>query len=140
MTIPIPYLSFDGDCKEAMQYYQHCLGGELSIELVEDFEEGENLPADIKNRVVQATLQSESITIIGTDLHDADQLIKGNSVSILLDGVNEEDLHRVYENLSKNSALSRPLTNTHAGGFFGSLTDKFGVNWLFHFSNSQSQY
>lgn len=121
-----------------MEFYQHCLGGELSIQMMEDSPEGQALPMDMRDCVVQATLKMESLTIMGTDLIE-EGFIKGNGISILLDCSDEMDLRQYFDRLSNHSTSTQPITLTNYGGFFGGLTDQFGIKWLFHSPKSISK-
>ncbi|MEO5944596.1 MAG: VOC family protein, partial [Ferruginibacter sp.] len=59
------YLTFNGNCREAMQFYKKCLGGELSFETVGEWDLSEKMPAQMKKCIVQATLYSKGFTLMG---------------------------------------------------------------------------
>ncbi|MDO6675474.1 hypothetical protein Q4517_07920 [Tenacibaculum sp. 1_MG-2023] len=70
MSQLITYLTFNGNCREAMLFYQNCLGGELYFQTLEDSPKTENLPYNYKKYIVQAFLKKENMLLMGTDLFD----------------------------------------------------------------------
>lgn len=127
----ITYLTFNGNCKEAMEFYQICLGGELEIQNIDQTPEAEKFPEDIKKLVLQASLKKDNLLLMGTDMRDY-ELIKGNAVSILLNGFDEAQIMEYYKNLGEGGTTTNPLEKTHWGDLFGGLTDRYGNHWLFH--------
>ena len=128
-----PYLSFNGNCREAMRFYQRCLGGELHLQPVEDSPLSEQLPAAMRKKILHATLRSEKILLMGTDLVGEQGLIKGNSVSLLIDCSSEAETREFYRKLSHGGTSTHPLHTSFWGALFGDLTDKYGHQWLLHF-------
>ncbi len=90
----ITYLTFNGNCKEAMEFYQSCLGGELEVKSLTETPYGDRLPDEFKKLVVTASLKKESILLMGTDLGD-DEVVRGNRVSMLLESKDESQI-RMY--------------------------------------------
>lgn len=115
-----------------MEFYKECLGGELKVQTLEDTPRAELFPDSFKGFVVQAALKKDGMLLMGTDMVDR-ELVRGNSVSILLGASNEEQLQEYYQNLKRESVSAHPLDKTHWGNLFGSLVDKYGNEWLFHY-------
>jgi PhnB protein len=127
----ITYLTYNGNCREAKDFYQSCLGGELEVQILSETPEGGKFPDDLKNLVVNASLKKEKMLLMGTDLHDY-ELVKGNTVSILLDGHDEIQIGEYYKNPEQGGFATHPLDETHWGDLFGGLTDRYGHLRLFH--------
>lgn len=127
----ITYLTFSGNCREAMEFYKTCLGGELKVQSLSETQEGDKFPDDFKNLVVNACLKKDNILLMGTDLRD-DELVKGNAVSILMYSTDESQTRKYYERLEKGGTATHPIEETHWGDLFGRLTDAYGHHWLFH--------
>lgn len=127
----ITYLTFRGNCKEAMEFYQSCLGGELEIKSLTETPLGNKFPNTFKKLVVHASLKKDNIILMGTDLRD-DEVVNGNNVSILLNGKDETQIKLYYESLVSGGLKTHPLQETNMGDLFGGLTDKYGHHWLFH--------
>jgi PhnB protein len=130
----ITYLSFSGNCREAMQFYQHCLGGELNWQTVGDTPGARKLPLSIRHYILNATLVIDDWILMGTDMVPDEGLIRGNTVSILLECNTEEELHNYYTKLSAGGALTQEIERTYWGALFGGLTDRFGNHWLLKYA------
>lgn len=133
MSIISSYLTFNGNCREAMAFYRDCLGGELVLETVGDSPQAARIPCEMKAVVVQATLTKGALTIVGTDLGNEKQLIKGNAVAMLLDCDSADQARLFYRKLSDGGEATHPLQESFWGGLFGNLKDRFGNYWLIRF-------
>lgn len=120
-----------------MEFYQKCLGGELEIHTLSETPEGDKFPDDFKGLVVNASLRKDNMLLMGTDLRD-DKLVRGNAVSILVDGQDEPQIRDYYSKLEEGGTATHPLDESHWGDLFGGLTDKYGHHWLFHCGKRRS--
>ncbi|MFD2099003.1 VOC family protein [Flagellimonas iocasae] len=127
----ITYLTFNGNCREAMEFYRECLGGELKIQTLENTPDELSFPSNLKKYVVQAVLKKENMLLMGTDMAN-EKLISGNAISILVDSEDEGQVQNYYEKLKEGGTSIYPLDNTFLGHLFGGLIDKYGHQWLFH--------
>ena len=125
-----PYLSFNGNCREAMLFYQSCFGGELAIHLIKDSYDGSAFPIEMHQQVVEAVLSADDIKIFGTDLGLEEQLINGNRVSLLIKAHNSDHLGKLCQSLSCTSGR---LTSFVAKGEISNVRDRFGVHWLIYY-------
>lgn len=129
-----PYLLFDGNCEEAMRFYQSCLGGELTILKVKDSPAKDRMPASAQDRMLNARLRNGSMDISATDwLRPDRKRIPGNTVCLYLNGSNDEISH-LFEKLSDGAEVNDPLSKQF-WGMYGALNDKFGVRWMFASEN-----
>lgn len=124
------YLTFSGNCRQAMAFYQRCLGGNLTVQTVGESPLSATMSARMKNCVVQAILQSEAFVLIGSDMVPESGLIKGNSVSLALQCHSEKRTRAVFKKLSARGHVSSPLHHTRMGFLLGAVTDQFGHHWL----------
>jgi PhnB protein len=130
-----PYLTFNGNCREAMTFYQGCLGGELFFQTVGDSPGARSdghreLPAKMRGAILHASLQRKDMCLYASDMVSEDGLIKGNSVSLILMCNSKKEIARIYDALSKDGTEASPPNLTYWKSYFGTLTDKFGVHWL----------
>lgn len=125
----VPYLTFNGNCREAMTFYQACLGGKLNFQTVGESPQSENLPDKMKNCILLASLKSTYIQILATDMVPDTGLSKGNSISLLLSCPDDATLLSILYQLKSEERYSVPTT-THEGGLFAQIQDKFGVHWI----------
>jgi PhnB protein len=137
MTKINSYLTFNGNCREAMTFYKECLGGELMLQTVGESPVSEQMPVQMKECILHAMLTSGNIVIMGSDMSPL-KLIKGNAVSLMLNFSSEEETRKIYASLSKGGDPSQPLEVMFWGALFGHLTDKFGNQWMFNFDANQN--
>lgn len=125
------YLTFNGNCREAMCFYQKCLGGELTFQTLGESPHTEGLPEAMKGSVVQATLVVyDELLIMATDLVAEEGLTRGNTIALMLHCSTSEELKTCYAKLSQGGLQTHPLSLTVWGALFGDLTDQFGVQWV----------
>src|SRR6188768_2102820 len=126
------YLTFNGNCREAMNFYKECLGGELFLQTIGESPMAEKMPAQMKQSILHSTLTKGALQIMGSDMVAEEGLLKGNSVSLLLNCTSEDEIIASYKKLSAGGQATHPLENTFWGALFGDLTDKYGNRWLLH--------
>jgi PhnB protein len=131
-----PYLLFDGCCREAMEFYRACFGGELTVMQVKD-SPAKNAMADFQQeRILNAHLKSGRIEISASDWLARDaKPAPGNTVSMYLDGGSVAALRSLFERLGEGGEVRQPLQQMFFG-IYGALTDRFGVRWMFHTSQN----
>ena len=125
-----PYLTFSGNCREAMNFYKDCLGGELFLQTIGESPLAEKMPDKMKTCILHASLTNESITLLGSDMVPDPGLNRGNNVSLSLTCDSESDIRLCYEKLSSGGSATHPVEQTFFGALLGGLTDKFGIHWL----------
>jgi PhnB protein len=134
MTQLHSYLVFNGNCREAMTFYQACLGGNLILQTIGESPLAEKMPKQMKDCILHATLTKDALVLQGSDMVPHAGLIKGNAVSLSLDCSSEEEIKKVYAKLSAEGKAEHPLEDTFWGALFGDLTDKYGNHWLLNYT------
>jgi PhnB protein len=127
------YLTFPGNCRQAMTFYKKCLGGELVVQTIGDSPMADKIPAQFKQNVLHSTLTKGDLLIMASDMVSEQGLRKGNAVSLMLHCNSEQEIKDYYARLSKGGKATHPPENTFWGAVFGDLTDKFGNHWLLNF-------
>ena len=131
------YLTFNGNCKEAFDFYAAVLQREIS-----DFnvfgemppQPGFELTEDDKKRVMHVTLPISSETsIMGSDTFPHQPVSFGNNFSISLSPDSKIEADRVFNELSQGGSIVMPMSDTFWNAYFGMVQDKFGVNWMINF-------
>ena len=134
MKAPVTYLNFDGNTRDAMNFYARCLGGELSI--MPFSEAPGDFPKDAKDKVMHARITKNGSTVLmASDAlagHGA-PFRAGNNFSISLDCESLDEIERLFAAFGENGKITMPLQDTFWGARFGMLTDQFGTNWMFNF-------
>lgn len=137
MTQINAYLNFDGNCREAMNFYKACLGGELALQTVEGSPIEAQCATGIKHHILHASLMNEGLILMGSDMQGPEGFVKGNTIALSLNCSSEKEINRFFNNLSKDGKVTHPLTESFWGATFGVLTDKYGIRWMLNYDKSQ---
>jgi PhnB protein len=136
MTQINSYLTFNGNCREAMTFYQECLGGKLSFQTIGKSPLSSKMPKKMKDCILHCTLTKGNLILMGSDMVSEDGLIKGNAVSLSLHCNSEKEIKNFYAKLAEGGAANHPLENSFWGALFGDLTDKFGNHWILNYNKN----
>jgi PhnB protein len=134
MTQLTTYLRFNGNCREAMTFYQHCLGGELNLQTVAESAIAAQLPPEAGNKIMHATLTRGSLLLAGSDIAPDEGLQRGNHMVLMLNCGSAEEIETCFKKLSAGGQASMPLQTEFWGDTFGMLTDKFGNEWMLNYA------
>lgn len=135
------YLNFGRNTEEAFQFYRSVFGGEFTggkIERLGDAPVPEGMPPlseDDKKLVLHVELPIlGGHVLMGTDAPESMgfQLNFGNNVHINLEPDSRAETKRLFDALSRGGKITLELQDMFWGGYFGSCTDKFGVQWMFN--------
>lgn len=132
------YLTFSGNCREAMKFYKECLGGDLNFQTVGESPLSRKMPRKMKDCILHSTLKNDELVLMGSDLVGEEGLIKGNAVSLSLNCSSEEEIKNCYSKLSAGGKANHSLEDSFFGALFGDLTDKFGNHWLLSFTKNSN--
>ena len=135
------YLNFPGNTEEAFNFYKSVFKTEFSRKGIQRFEDipaepgNPPIPVNIKKMILHVEL-----TILGGHVlmaTDAPKemgmtLTHGNNMHINLEPETRKETKRIFDALSKGGKIHMPLEDMFFGAYFGELTDKFGINWMFH--------
>jgi PhnB protein len=135
-----PFLLFDGNCAEAMGFYQSCFGGDLTITRLADTPMKDEAPTEQHNLVAYARLESGAISISATDWrHPTRTRDPGNTVALYLEGGVYDELRLAFDNLAVG-ADKELLDDVREMpfGIYGHLADRYGVHWFFRGEQSRA--
>ena len=131
-----PYIIFNGNCEEAMDFYQSILGGTLEISRFGD--SPMEIPDEQKDKVMHAALQNDSLSFMASDSTPDMRSTVGNNVQLSLTGSGAAFLRESFAKLSVDGNVQSPLEKQFWGDEFGMLTDKFGIRWMINISATTS--
>lgn len=136
-----PYLNFNGNTEEAFNFYKSVFGGEFMGGIMrwgDNPDGGEFAEAD-KNKVMHVALSIGESLLMGTDSIDGvgPKLQFGNNLEIMISPQSREEADRLFKGLSNGGKTNMPMADVFWGAYFGSLTDKFDVNWMIHYDTNQ---
>ncbi len=127
------YLFFPGNTEEAVSFYQSILGGEVAITRRGDVDR--TASENEKHLVINASLDTGSFTLRASDRADASNDVQ-TRVELSIIGSDENELRRIFDELSDGGAVKAPLEKMFWGDTFGALIDKFGIGWQVNISAS----
>ncbi|PKM26610.1 MAG: VOC family protein [Gammaproteobacteria bacterium HGW-Gammaproteobacteria-13] len=124
------YLTFDGQCEAAFNYYAECLGGSLELMRMGESPEAANVPEQFHDRVMHVCLTVGDQLLMASDTFPGMPYegIKGSSVSLQVENVPEAE--RLYKALSAGGSVQMELQATFWATRFAMFTDRFGVGWM----------
>ncbi len=136
MTTVNVYLTFNGNCEEAFNYYKSVFGGEFQS--LERFgamppEGGKRVPPEEEKKIMHVSLPiSKETFLMGSDTGGdwASNYSPGNNFSLSINTEEKKEADRLFKELSESGAAVMPMAKTFWGSYFGLLTDKFGINWM----------
>lgn len=130
MKAIIPYLTFDGRCREAMTFYSNALGAELQLMPFADMPDG---PTATPDRIMHARFSHGAATLMASDSMPGTSQQQGNNFSISVGCESNDEVDRLYTALSEGGSRTMPPEDTFWGAYFGMLKDKFGIQWMFNY-------
>lgn len=123
-----PYLGFNGDARQAMEFYQGILGGDLAITTFGEFGQ---TGTPIEDQVMHATLSTPAgYVLMASDTPPGMDHNPGTNITISLSGDDEAELSGYFEGLSAGGTVTVPLERQMWGDLFGQCVDRFGIGWL----------
>ncbi len=136
-----PYLTFNGNCEEAFNFYKSVFGGEFAhIGRFKDMPSETPLPDEVGNLIMHVSLPISSETILmASDANEAFGQVAqaGSNVAISINTDSEEEATKLFNGLSAGGKVTMPLEKTFWGAFFGMFTDKFGIHWMVNYDYEQ---
>jgi PhnB protein len=131
-----PYISFDGNARQAMEFYKDVFGGTLALSTFGEFGTPDAPGAD---KIMHGMLETETgFTIMGADAPPGMELHPGDNISTSLSGDEDAELRGYWDKLSDGGTVTLPLEKQMWGDVFGMCIDKFGIAWMVNIAQPQS--
>ncbi|HTN18087.1 MAG TPA: VOC family protein [Chitinophagaceae bacterium] len=146
MALVNVYLTFNGDCAQAFDFYKSVFGGEFSFSgKFKDMPpvEGQSMPAEDGEKIMHISLPvSKETTLMGSDTGGewSAGFKQGNNFSISVTAQSKEEADRLFNGLSEGGQVTMPMNKTFWGDYFGMCTDQFGISWMMSFNEAQQQH
>lgn len=119
------FLTFSGQCAQALTYYKKCFGGELLMQTMADEFGDRKLNKQMQNVVVSATLTNNYFKLVATDLTGDGGVVIGNNISILVECASLSERNRLRHFLSDD----KNVCNRHEDPLV-SVQDRYNINWI----------
>jgi PhnB protein len=132
MTVKInSYISFNGNAKEAIEFYKSVFGGEVFMDTFDSFADKMPMDEADKGKIMHAFLKGDNgIELMAADTPAGMQYQSGAQISLTLNGDDETKLREYWDKLVEGGQVTMPLDKAPWGDTFGMLVDKFGINWM----------
>ena len=136
MTQVNPYLTFNGNCEEAFNFYKSVFGGEFPLlGRFKDMppQDGKTVSGAEGEKIMHVSLPiSNETCIMGSDSSEAfGQATKiGNNFSLSVNADTKAEADKLFKGLSAGGKVTMPMADTFWGSYFGMLTDKFDIQWM----------
>lgn len=128
-----PYINFNGDAREAMEFYRGVFGGELVLTTFGDIGD----TSAIADRIMHGQLETpDGMTLMGADLMPGMPFDRGTAMTVSLSGDDAEALRGWWAKLCEGGQVATPLETQVWGDEFGQCADRFGVSWLVNISGT----
>ena len=132
-----PYINFNGNTKEAVEFYKNAFGGKLTMNTYGEGGMSKD-PAEA-DKIMHAMLVADNgITLMASDTPQGWEYNPGTNVSISLSGENEPELQGYWDKLTEGGKIDQPLVLAPWGDKFGMFTDKFGIRWMVNITAKKS--
>ena len=135
------YLNFDGNCREAFEFYRSVFGGEfMHISTFSEGPEGMPVADDEKDRVMHVSLPIGESVLMGSDTSSSGPpWTGGNNFSVSCHPQTREEVDRYFAAISAGGMVVMQPEDQFWGSYFGMCVDKFGVSWQFNCDLQQQE-
>lgn len=133
------YLTFNGNCEEAFDFYKSVFGGEFAyLGRFRDMPAGSGcdehaIPEELKDKIMHmAYAFTPDYLLMGSDTFPphSPEIVQGNNFTLSICVDTPVEAKRIFNELSKGGTVHMPLEQTFWAELFGMFTDKFGINWM----------
>lgn len=126
-----PYLTYNGNCREAMQFYCDRLGASLQMLMrIGDAPMADQIPADQHDRVMHARIQLNGLVLMASDAMSGFPFEGYKGFSLSLNPTDPAEAERLFAALADGGTVTMALEKTFWARLFGTVTDRFGVPWM----------
>jgi PhnB protein len=130
-----PYISYDGNAREAMEFYKGVFGGNLALNTFGEYGAQDAANAD---RIMHGMLETDAgFTLMGADTPPGMEHDPGNNIAVSLSGDDDAELRGYWDKLSDGGAVPVALEKQMWGDEFGMCVDRFGITWMVNIAKPQ---
>jgi PhnB protein len=125
-----PYLVFNGNCADAMRFYEKTLGGKLEMMTHAQSPMADQAPPGSANRIMHARLDLPGRVLMASDSMVGHPYEGMHGFSLSLHYPTAAEAKKVFETLADGGSVQMPLQKTFWAEAFGMLVDRFGTPWM----------
>lgn len=127
----VPYLHFNGEAEEVLNFYKDAFDGEI-VMLNRYGDSPMKVDDDWKNKVIHSRIKIGNNLIMISDSYNGNLSVKEGNIQLSVEVEDEQKLAEVFNKMAEGGKITMPLEKQFWGATFGMLQDKFGINWMFN--------
>ena len=125
-----PYISFAGNCEEAINFYKDVLGG--AVLYMGRYGDSPMSQPGLEQKILHTTLKIGDTHIMACDSMSDQKTTQGDNISLAIGSSDVGSAEKMFERMSEGGTVVMPMQETFWAERFGMLKDKFGINWMFN--------
>jgi PhnB protein len=140
MTQANIYLNFDGNAREAFEFYHSIFGGDPPVFMTfADADPEGRGPAEERDRIMHTAIKIGNTLLMASDISPAmgHKLNVGNNYYISLNVDSREEADRVFSALKEGGVVEQEMQDMFWGDYWGCTKDKYGVQWMISYTFRQ---
>ncbi len=130
-----PYITFDGNCQQALNFYQDVFGGKI-VNRETYANKDIDVPEHYRDKLQHAELKSNSFNLMGYDAAPDTPVTNGTTVSMSVNVNDKSEADKVFDKLSSKGKIHSPMQKSSWGEYYGRCSDEYGVTWMINCSNN----
>jgi len=131
MEAIIPYLNFNGNAAEALDFYSKALNGQVDYK--QTFGESPmESSEEQKDKIMHASFKAGDLHFLVSDSMQGQPVNSGSNLSLSLNFNDADEMNKTFAALSEGGKVTMELQDTFWGARFGMLQDKYGFDWMFN--------
>lgn len=134
------YINFNGNCREAVEFYAKAFGTEEpKIMAFGDAPPNPEFPVpeDAKKLVMHTELNISGSRVMFSDIFPGMPFTEGNNITLVINSSNVDEIKSIFNKLKEGGKVEMDLQETFWSKCYGNLTDKFGIGWQLSHNNEQ---
>ena len=125
-----PYLVFNGNCADALKFYERSLGAKIEVSMPFAGTPAEaHVPAEARDKILHARFTVNGQTIMASDAFGPNYQ-RPQGISVALNTKDPAEAERVFQALSEKGKIGMPIQETFWATRFGMCVDQFGIPWM----------
>lgn len=127
----VPYLHFNGNAEEVLNFYKDAFSGEI-VMLTHYSDSPMPVEENWKSKIIHSRLKFDDNLLMISDSHNGQLASTEGNIQLSVEVDDESKMEEVFNKLAEDGKITMPLAKQFWGATFGMLQDKFGVNWMFN--------
>lgn len=130
-----PYLTFRGNCQEAMNFYSNCFNADIINK--QTYENATtDIPENYRSKLQHAEVKGKGVHFMAYDAAPDTPLNSGNQIQMAINTTSEDEFDTLFEKLSHQGKVNTTPRETDWNAKYANCTDKFGVHWMLNYQHN----